>query len=472
MDANIQIQKCNVKTGEVTVIEGSNYKVYGHATINVADYMAICRAMTIDKPSRESNTSNTNTAIKDMWQVYGQLPYRIDYSSFIFTSSDNGSQRLNLTASTASDSGYLGHINTHSPHSGSETDKGTINTSESVIYGRQKAKFVLDVPTHAINGSIKTIHFLNKPVSSNYPQYYIPNGGTIGGERIYYPLSNSNGEYTREPHNAIKYKDYWFYYSNYAEKSTILKPVGNHVRVGVNTITNAYGYITLNGKLYAYLRNYSYKHNNNKTGQLFKEVLITENNGEIKVSLGDDYNPLADVTLPYTYMQTVIPLTDKTFGIIMSSGSSSTTLYFSIYNVETGTLNNITQSFYGSYYPRIANIKINGDGTTSGWIMRDGSGSFEYQNYYYTFSENGVTVATNKSYTGTVKYTDELPNYRIGSLYVDGYNASYQYGVITRNPQVFSIQLAEPIVKTDAETLKLTIEVDLTVPYSDIMVSE
>lgn len=454
----------------VSVQQGTNYTAYLRSGLTKQDLLAFFNSIYGNLRYQQNSSNVFGLLARDLWQRVGNLPNNLNYTSVILTSTACGESGGSVVPSTSFDSGYIGYVNTDTGYSGTETDRGTINLSESVFYSPYKAKLVIDLPTHACNGNIKTILIGKRPIGENTGI----NQSKTSLEKHAVGVSRfTTGEYL-DP-TRVWYKDWVI---TYARQSTITYPTyidTKFAKITSDSTGQIYTGPTLDGVSYlTQFNNEIYARVKPETDKIsladarekvvYKKVIITELGGELlDIKLSDEeYRPLANIPniteLTGTYIFSCIGHLGHLVIYACEGSRVDSNGYVNVFGInKNDTYSHLYRT--GNYCTSVpACLYYEGDDLIFSDRTLISSASSPGLGFRIA-SESIKTNSAPKQYpikarSGNAQYT----SYQVASQsYVN------LYGIYVPDEPVIAFELTESIVKTDKEVVKITLDIDLSI---------
>ena len=402
---------------------------------------------------------------------------------------DSTKQKTNITSDIVSSNGVLGACDCrYEAYSGNDTVRGTVNLGESSIKieapHRVKNHLVIDFPTHASNGTIDKIVFNDKALYSTSASYQPSNR-----KRTPLMMTRLDSLYCNEcsslsPHlsngtMAVNNNgDYiaLFYISSSANRSIIRKD-GKMYKINTSNLIkdNKYSlYITCINDTFYLHSDSSDRTTINSSGLKLYKLNIDVVDGEISVTRDDnDF-----ITIPgrsydtstKVYFNFAIQHKDKILVSTTRTSDNETKIdefdlnFNYIKTVETF----INSASYAEYFTYNSNFLFNGEDEL---IHTKGSYNFNKGSYSYT---NSVYSLINKNYimccsSADCSHSVGVVNENYNKHHSSQSNANVGtgnnniIGEIEVKPSEIVIDLKQPIVKTDVETLKLIFDFEFEI---------
>lgn len=458
----------------VSVQEGTNYTAYLRNALTKQDLLSCFYSIFGNLRYQQNSDSACSILARDLWQRISNLPHSLGYTSIILTSTECGASGGSVVPSTSFDPGYIGYVNTDVGYSGNDADRGTINLGESVFYSPFRAKLVIDLPTHACNGSIKTLLIGKRPIGTavninqskeSVSKHAIAVAPITDGESLYPTM--------------VWYRDWVISYSrintsNYPSSVDIkyAKISSDSTGYGYTCRLNGASYLTqFDNEIYARVKPETEKMSLDDARQnvVYKKVIVTELGGDLlDIKLSDEeYRPLADIP-------DITDLSDKTYffscighlgHLVFYACEGSSLLnngYINIFNV------NADQSFSklartSSYCATVpACLRYDGDDLV--FTQRPLCTSNSWPGYGYRISSEGVSSNTAPTQYPIKSRSENSEDVEYNYYQVQTANGALKlYGIYVPDEPMLAFELTEPIIKTDKEVVKITLDIDLTI---------
>ena len=484
---NFSIQKINANGDVTETINQEDCTV----TLNLQRDPRCAKAMIKMLTMLTSSSATSDLQYTDKY-LYNFLCSCFGTSEHFFTKPsmllmDSTKQVTNVTSDVIESNGVLGACDCkYEAYSGSDTKRGTVNLSESVIKieapHRVKNHLVVDFPTHVANGTIDKIVFNDKKLYTTTSTQMQP----TNRKRVPLRMTRLDTTYSSTTSNdlllgamAVKNNgDYIaYFYKSSTTSEAVVKKDGKIYRVNTSHLIenkNYYFYLTCIKDNFYIVANNTRSLSINSSGIKLYKLNVELIDGEISV-IKDTENFITipgrsyETSTNTIYFNSAIQYKDKI--LVATTNNATYETKIDEFDLDFNYIKTLitfkgSNSNYSNFIEN-SNFLFNNENE---FINTKSIINLENNVYFNNSTVNGLLnkcqlmCASSANCEHNIGVINGYYNY--GNEAESNYNSVHNdniIGEIEVKPSEIVIDLKQPIVKTDTETLKLVFDFDFEI---------